>query len=52
MYIAITVLKSKLGFIWDDENGMNMTQDKQWVWDDMVKVCEHLSNLSMMSNCY
>ncbi|KAH9957289.1 hypothetical protein BJV74DRAFT_728580, partial [Russula compacta] len=51
-YMTVTALKSKLGLIWDDEKGMNVMLDWQLVWDDLVKVHEHLSCLSTMSSHY
>jgi hypothetical protein len=46
------MLKSMLGFVWDDEKGMGVTQDRKLEWDELVKVCEHMSSLSTMSNHY
>jgi hypothetical protein len=52
MYAAITELKSKSGFTWSDEKGMNVNDDMRSVWDELVKIHEHLFSLSTTSNHY
>ena len=48
----ITQLKSKsgIGFVWDDDKGMDVMPERQAEWDDLVRVRFLLSCQSMMSN--
>jgi hypothetical protein len=52
MYAAVTELKLKSGFTWSDKKEMNVNDDMKLAWNELVKVCEHLSSLSMTSNHY
>jgi hypothetical protein len=51
-YDAVTKLKSLSGIAWDDEKGAGVTEDTQQQWDDLVKVCEHMSSLWTTANYY
>jgi hypothetical protein len=46
MYGVITTLKSKSGFVWDNEKGMDVTQERRPEWDDLVKVCTRISSVN------
>jgi hypothetical protein len=52
-YNDIAGLKSKsgMGFTWDDEHGMGVTEERRPEWEDLCKVREHLTcRLSMTSD--
>ena len=42
MYAAVLTLKSKSGFAWDNEKGMDVTPDTEDAWEQLVKVCEYV----------
>jgi hypothetical protein len=50
IYRIITALKSISGMVWDNEKGMGVTLDRQSEWDELTKVCNHISSLPTMSN--
>jgi hypothetical protein len=46
IYEAVKMLKSKSGFVWDDEKGMNVTPDTEAAWQELVKVCEYVYSVN------
>ena len=50
-YLTVTALKSKSGFVWNDETGIDVT-GLQHKWDELVRVCEHIPRLPMITNCH
>jgi hypothetical protein len=43
-------LQSLSGIAWDDERGVGVTEYTESLWNDLVKVCEHLSSLLTTAN--
>jgi hypothetical protein len=41
-YDAVLTLKSKSGFVWDDQKGINVTTDTADAWEELVKVGEYV----------
>jgi hypothetical protein len=52
MFDAVTQLKAKSGFMWTDEQGMGLKDDKDPVWTALIRVCDYISSLSTTSNHY
>ena len=52
MHEHITQLKSKsrIGFVWNDDKGMDVMPERQAEWDDLVRVRFLLSCQSTMSD--
>jgi hypothetical protein len=49
---AVIQLKAKSGFMWTDEEGMGLKDDKNVAWTALVRVCDYISSLSTASNHY
>ena len=52
MYNDIAGLKSKsgMGFTWDNEHGMGVTEERYPEWEDLCKVREHLTCRLLMTS--
>ena len=44
--------KSRLGFTWTDEHSMGVTPEMQQQWDELCRVCMHLTHSLITATCY